>query len=117
MATLKLDQETQDFIKEAEGFWCRQKKNIEHLLENLKQEDASNDALEDKIVGVNFLAVGTELITIQILRNLKQSFLLMSLIAMRVLVENYINVHYIFHHPGHFRDRNWARKICKDYLF
>jgi len=113
---LKLDQETYHFILEAEDFWRRQRKNIEYLLECLKEDNSNDEILVDKIVGVNILAVGTELLTIQILKNLKESCLLMSLIAMRALLENYINVHYIFHHPRHLRDRNWAKKVCKDYF-
>ena len=52
----------------------------------------------------------------QILDNLKKSYLLISLIGLRTLLENYINVHYIYNHPQHLEDKEWAEMVCKDYI-
>ena len=111
----ELDEETLKYLSEAEDIWRKQRKNIDHFLEFSKNNDFGDESIDINF-GVNIFAVGSELLIFQILKNLKQGFLLISLIALRVLFENYINVHYIFQHPKHLRDRDWARKLCKDYL-
>ncbi len=106
----EIDDEARRFLKEAEAIYWKQRKNVEHLL-----GFAHGSESIDEVFGVNIFACGAELLVLQIFQNLKQGFLLISLVALRVLFEIYINVHYIFQHPQHLRDRNWAIGLCEDY--
>jgi len=110
----ELDEETLSYLIETENLFRKQRENIDNFLK-FAQLNYCGDESIDINIGVNIFAVGSELLIFQILQNLKQGFLLISLIALRVLFENYINVHYIFQHPKHLNDRKWAIKLCEDY--
>jgi hypothetical protein len=42
--------------------------------------------------------------------------IIISVIALRTLFENYVNIHYIFHHPKHLNDEKWANCLCDDFI-
>lgn len=108
----KLDDETSGIIEEAITLMMREAKNVEYLLMEIGENHNSNA----KVIGANVFAVGSEILVFQILENLKKSFLLISIIGLRTLLENYINVHYIYYHPDHLKDEKWAEIQCKDYI-
>jgi hypothetical protein len=88
--------------------------NVKYLLNEIGQNEENNSIA--KIFGANVFAVGSEMLVLEILENLERSHLIISVIGLRSLLENYINVHYIYHHPVHLKDDNWSVKICKDFL-
>ena len=110
----KLDEETKNCIKEAKNILKKEMVNVKYLLNEIGQNKEKNSIA--KIFGANVFAVGSERLVLEILENLERSFLLISIIGLRPLLENYINVHYIYHHPNHLKDNNWAEKICKDFI-
>lgn len=110
----KLDKETKNCIKEAKNILKKEMVNVKYLLNEIGQNKEKNSIA--KIFGANVFAVGSERLVLEILENLERSFLLISIIGLRPLLENYINVHYIYHHPNHLKDNNWAEKICKDFI-
>ncbi|HHT09631.1 MAG TPA: hypothetical protein GX009_04870 [Candidatus Atribacteria bacterium] len=108
----KLDEETKDILRNARSLIIRETKNISYLLKEIGNKSESTA----KIIGTHVFAVGSEVLTFQILENLNRSFLLIAIIGLRTLLENYINVHYIYHHPDHLDDVEWAEFQCKDYV-
>lgn len=110
------DQETQSFLSKTKSILTKEQSNVEHLLAEIGRHTKNGKRSLARFLGANVFAAGSEMLAFQIWRNLEQTFLLMSLIGLRVLVENYINVHYIYHHPEHLQDSNWAEQLCKDYL-
>jgi len=52
----------------------------------------------------------------QMKKNLNKGYLLISLIGLRSLIENYINTKYAFDHPSHKEDFDWTCAVCKDYF-
>ncbi|HZK12785.1 MAG TPA: hypothetical protein VFD10_10705 [Atribacterota bacterium] len=109
---LKLDKETKDVLENAKLLLRMEMKNVGYLLNEIGNKDNSIA----KVTGANVFAAGSEMLVLQILENLDRSFLLISIIALRTLFENYINVHYIYHHPKHLEDKEWAEVLCKDYI-
>ncbi|MCK4330609.1 hypothetical protein KAX02_12300 [candidate division WOR-3 bacterium] len=110
------DQDTKRFLAKTESILIKQQSNIKHLLAEIGKYKQNVKGSLAKILGANVFAVGSEMLAFQILKNLEKSFLLLSLIGLRVLVENYLNVHYIYHHPKHAQDNKWAEELCNDYL-
>lgn len=108
----KLDKETKNILGNARSLMIREAKNMSYLLKEIGNKSESNA----KIIGTHVFAVGSEVLTFQILENLNRSFLLIAIIGLRTLLENYINVHYIYHHPDHLDDVEWAESQCKDYI-
>ena len=110
----KLDKETKNCIKEAKNILKKEMVNVKYLLNEIGQNKENNSIA--KIFGANVFAVGAEMLVLEILENLERSHLLISIIGLRPLFENYINVHYIYNHPEHLEDNDWAEKICKDFI-
>lgn len=110
----KLDKETKNCIKEAKNILQKEIVNVKYLLNEIGQNKENNSIA--KIFGANVFAVGAEMLVLEILENLERSHLLISMIGLRSLFENYINVHYIYQHPDHLKDNNWSIKVCEDYL-
>lgn len=108
----KLDEETKSIIDTAKTLMVKEFKNVEYLLKEIGNK---NNTIA-KVVGASVFAVGSEMLVLQILENLGKSFLLISTIGLRTLLENFINVHYIYHHPDHLEDLEWAEIQCKDYI-
>ena len=109
---IKMDDETRDFLEDAKILMKKEIKNVSYLLKEIGNR---NNTIA-KVTGANVFAVGSEMLAFQIVNNLDRSYLLISLIGLRTLLENYINVHYIYHHPNHLEDEEWAEKLCKDYI-
>lgn len=110
------DQETQSFLSKTKLILIKEQSNVEHLLAEIKRNTKNGKHSLASFLGANVFAAGSEMLAYQIWRNLEHGFLLMSLIGLRVLVENYINVHYLYHHPEHLQDSNWTEPLCEDYL-
>lgn len=108
----KLDKETEEFLEIVFSLIRKETINVSNLI----KEIGSRDNSFAKVCGANVFAVGSEMLSYQILDNLKKSYLLISLIGLRTLLENYINVHYIYNHPQHLEDKEWAEMVCKDYI-
>jgi hypothetical protein len=108
----RLDEETKSIIDSAKALMVRGAKNVEYLLKEIGNK---NNTIA-KVIGANVFAVGSEILVLQILENLSKSFLFISTIGLRTLLENYINVHYIYHHPDHLNNEEWAETQCKDYI-
>jgi len=108
----KLDEETKNILENAKLLMRKETKNVSFLLNEIVNKNYSTA----KVMGANVFAVGSEVLVLQILENLDKSFLLISTIGLRTLFENYINVHYIYHHPNHLEDEEWAEILCKDYI-
>jgi len=112
MFMYKLDEDTKNIIENAKTLMIKEAKNIKYLLEEIGNKKNTTA----KVIGANVFAVGSEMLVLQILESLSNSFLLISTIGLRTLLENYINVHYIYHHPDHPKDIEWAENQCKDYI-
>ena len=111
----KHDEETKKFLAKAKLIFEKEMSNIEHILSEYKQfEDKKKNVSSH--YAADIFAPGSEMLVLQILENLERGFVLIALIGLRTLLENYINVHYIFHHPKHMEDYNWSEKLCKDYF-
>ncbi len=108
----KLDEETKDILRNARLLMIREAKNVSYLLKEIGNKSESTA----KIIGTHVFAVGSEVLTFQILENHNRSLLLIAIIGLRTLLENHINVHYIYHHPDHLEDVEWAELQCKDYI-
>lgn len=111
----KHDEETKKFLAKAKLIFEKEMSNIEHILSEYEQFE-DNEKSISSYLAVNIFAPMAEMLVLQILENLEKGFLLIAIIGLRGLVENYFNVHYIFHHPEHLNDNNWANKLCKDYM-
>lgn len=112
----KHDQETKRFLSKAKEILIKEMSNVEYILAEYKQYKGNNKECIAPYLAANIFAPGSEMLSYQIWKNLEEDFLLIALIGLRVLLENYINLHYIFHHPDHLKDDNWAEELCRDYL-
>jgi len=111
----KHDEETKRFLAKAKSIFKKEMSNIEHILKEYEQfEDKKKDISSS--FATDIFATGSKMLTFQILENLERGFLLIALIGLRTLLENYINVHYIFRHPKHIEDYIWSEKLCRDYF-
>lgn len=111
----KPEGEVLGFIKRAEEINKKQQKNIRAMLDATEVLDVKAEDSHAQIMGVNILGVGAELLVLQIIVNLRGGFLLIALLGLRTLLENLINLHYIFWHPEHKGDKKWALEQCKDF--
>jgi len=111
-----LDEETKEFLTKTKYILAGLTINVEVLLKEIGTYKPTNENSPAKILGANIFAVGSELLALQIVENLDKGFLLISLIGLRTLLENYINVNYIYKHPQHLKDYMWAEKLCRDFL-
>lgn len=110
-----LDNEIKLFVDGAITILKKQLANVKYLLDASKNYGAERPGWVARYAGAQYFAVSSELLAFQVLQSLKNGYILISLLGLRTLMENYINVHFIFHHPNHFRDNEWADLICEDY--
>lgn len=110
----KHDEETQGFLEDTKQLIYQESANIENVLSELKMKE--KDRSLPTFLSFNFFSVGSQMLTYQIWWNLESGNLLISLIGLRALVENLINVHFIYYHPDHENDTNWAEQVCNDFL-
>ena len=106
------------FLKRASDLFQKIHVNINTLsalLESDKRDNHQEYCVETQLVGIGILGIGTEILVLQILENLKKGFLLTAFLGERALVESLINVDYMFLHPDHLQDKQWVNKLCKDY--
>jgi hypothetical protein len=110
----KHDEETLDFLKETKSLIFNESKNIEYILKELKKKEARNSM--PIFLACNFFSIASQMLAYQIWWNLENGYLLISLIGLRTLFENLINVRYIYYHPNHEDDLQWTEEICNDFL-
>lgn len=68
-----------------------------------------------RVIGKKFAKI-SGILSGQILTALKNNGLLLSLLGLRTITEDYINARYTFNHPSHQGDLTWQHRICKDYF-
>ena len=107
-----VDQKVLELATIARNILTDQVKLVGQLLKNVgnkNKDDVSS-------VGINVLLVGAESISIEIIEGIRNGHIITPLLSLRTLFEIYININYIFYHPMHLSDMQWATKTCKDYI-
>lgn len=110
----KHDEETLDFLEKTKPLILNESANIEHILNELKKKKSLNSM--PVFLACNFFSIASQILAYQIWWNLENGNLLISLIGLRTLFEDLINVRYIYYHPNHEDDLVWTEEICNDFL-
>ncbi|WP_413854190.1 hypothetical protein [Candidatus Ruminimicrobium bovinum] len=107
-----IDKDTLSIIKESKEIFKEHVKIIGLLLK--KVSNVRNEKLST--IAINTLLVTQESIALEIIENMLNGGIIISIIALRTLFENFVNIHYIFHHPEHIKDKKWAEDLCNDFI-
>jgi hypothetical protein len=101
-----ISQEVNNLFRESFAECCRIRDEISAL-----SDDTNNrSAIAKKNIMDSALLSG------QIIKALDSGSLLLALIGLRSLVENYINTKYTFAHPKKEEKIDWAIQVCDDYF-
>lgn len=108
----KIDNKTLEIIESSRKILSQQIAIIGSLLRNVSNK--KDDPVSK--IGINIIAVSAEIVALEIIENIRRGHIVLSVIGLRTLFENFVNIHYIFHHPQHLGDKEWAKELCDDFV-